>query len=165
VKLTGKGQLELHKTVKNIKCFFLLVLVLVGVADSDAESGYDYFEKLGVNILLAKTTGGFLEYEFFPDGKLVSYEYIRDGTDSGPHVVDSSFLPKFRIEFLQWHIERNSIVIYHGNRRSKSEIRSDEKHVYFSDLVWLKEKRLEFFDEVSKHTGTKISLECLEKQK
>lgn len=160
---TAKEQLEPRKIVKNISALVFLVLLSAGMANGQAGPGDEFFEKLGFNILRAKTTGGFLEYEFFPDGKLISYEYIREGTDSGPDIIDNSFLPKFRVEFLQWNIEGKNIYIYHGNRRSMSELRNDEKYVYFNELVWLKVKRLEFFGELSKFTGKAIVLESLEK--
>lgn len=144
------------KSIGALVAFVVFGLLSTGVADDQARGGG--VEKLGFNVLRARTTGGFLEYEFYPDGKLISYEYLKDGTDSGPDIVDSSFSSKFRIEFLQWKIEDKIIYIYRGNFRSKSEIWSDEKYVYFNELVWLKVRHLEFFDELSRFTGKTIIL-------
>jgi len=150
--------------VRNIKRLFLLVLLLGSVADSHAESGYEYFEKLGSNLLRGKSTGGFSEYEFFPDGRLIAYSYLKDGTDSGPDVADNTVLPKFQIDFFRWEIKGKDIFFNRGNRRFKSEIWNDETHVYFNDKSWDIVKRLEFFDQVSKYTGNNIILEGLEKK-
>jgi len=147
-----------------MKYFYTLIALAffaqasIGAPEDQTNPGYNFFKNLGFSTLRATTTGGFLEYEFFPDGKLVSYEYLRDGTDSGPDIIDSSFSSKFRIEFLEWKIEDKYIYIYRGNFRSRSEIRSDEKHVYFNESAWLKIRHLNFFDELSKFTGKAIIL-------
>lgn len=161
---TVKEQLELREIMRKIRQMLLLVLLWLGTANIYAEHGHDYFEKLGVNLLRTVSTGGFSEYEFLSDGRLVAYSYLRDGTDSGPDIVDNTFLTKFKIDFLRWEIKGKYIFIYRGNRRSKSEIRNDERHVYFNEKTWLRVNQLKFFDEVSKHTGKSIILESMKKR-
>jgi hypothetical protein len=136
-------------------CFCIIFGVCFG-AESNLDKGY--FEKFGNTRFRARTTGGFIEYEFFPDGKLIGYDYFTDGTDSGPDVADVTFSPKFKVESLRWSMHGKSLWIYRGNRVSKGEISSDEKYVYFHEMAWEKVRHLEFFDKLGEFVGKKIDL-------
>lgn len=117
---------------------------------------------LGFRVIHAKTTGGFLEYDFRPDGTLILYSYLKVDSTSGPKEVDGAdFQPRFEVEFLTWQFEKgryaeaDKLIIYRGSTKSVSEFRQTPERIYFREMSWERLSKPQFFEYLTRETKSK----------
>ena len=144
--------------------FLLFAFLSLGITAhcADKVSSSIPATSLGFRFIHAKTTGGFLEYDFRPDGILILYSYLKVDSTSGPKEVDGEkFQPRFEVEFLTWQFEKglydeaDKLIIYRGSTKTVSEFRQTSDHVYFREKSWDRLSRPQFFDYLMRETKSK----------
>ena len=125
-----------------------IVIAFFALSSYAFGGGGGYFESKGANILRVESLEGYLEYEFFKNGDLNSYEYTANSASSGPEISDEIFLPKFQVFSLKWEMDGEYLVIYRGPKISRTKITTDGKYFYFLNSAWERVDSLRFLKDL-----------------
>jgi hypothetical protein len=103
--------------------------------------------------LRVQTTAGFTEWEFFPDGKLLEYDYTDDNSESGDDIPVALFQPRFSVRSLKWKRDERGVLVQRGDKTNLARFEGDATEVMVHVMSWSKVERLRFFDELDKYCG------------
>jgi len=100
------------------------------------------------HLLHATIPGGFMEYEFRPDGKLLEYDYTKTISEIKEGISYKEFQSRFEVYSLRWIKNGRSLIIQRGPQKKNVLVIENSDNILLDGVKWDKIEHLDFFNKL-----------------